>query len=60
MGLTRPDLFKRMKIIQDIDAITGRGGADAFETHHLDLDRGARDPSPKDMLAEQPLPLGRG
>jgi heterodisulfide reductase subunit D len=58
MGLTRPDLFKRMKLMQDIDAILAEA-APMIETHHLDLDE-ARAIIAKDMLGEQPLPLGRG
>ena len=58
MGLTRPDLFKRLKLMQDVDAILAET-APMIETHHLDLDE-ARAIIAKDMLAEQPLPLGRG
>ena len=57
MGLTRPDLFKRMKLMQDIDAILAEA-APMIETHHLDLDE-ARAIVARDMLGEQPLPLGR-
>src|SRR5579871_3440685 len=57
MGLTRPDLFKRLKLMQDVDAILAET-ADMIETHHLDLDE-ARAIIAKDMLGEQPLPLGR-
>ena len=55
MGLHRPDLFKRWKLIQDADAILadaalmiGRSGLAVDE---------ARDIILRDMLAEQPLPL---
>jgi heterodisulfide reductase subunit D len=58
MGLTRPDLFKRLKLMQDVDAILAEA-APMIETHHLDLDE-ARAIIAKDMLGEQPLPLGRG
>ncbi len=58
MGLTRPDLFKRLKLMQDVDAILAEA-APLIETHHLDLDE-ARAIIAKDMLGEQPLPLGRG
>jgi heterodisulfide reductase subunit D len=58
MGLTRPDLFKRLKLMQDVDAILAET-APMIETHHLDLDE-ARAIIAKDMLGEQPLPLGRG
>jgi heterodisulfide reductase subunit D len=57
MGLTRPDLFKRLKLMQDVDAILAET-APMIETHHLDLDE-ARAIIAKDMLGEQPLPLGR-
>jgi Fe-S oxidoreductase len=58
MGLTRPDLFKRLKLMQDVDAILAEA-APMIETHHLDLDE-ARAIIARDMLGEQPLPLGRG
>jgi Fe-S oxidoreductase len=57
LGLTRPDLFKRLKLMQDVDAILAET-AELIETHHLDLDE-ARSIIAKDMLADQPLPLGR-
>ena len=57
MGLHRPDLFKRLKIMQDVDAIL-RDTAPMIETNHLDLDE-ARDVILRDMLGEQPLPLMR-
>jgi Fe-S oxidoreductase len=57
MGLTRPDLFKRLKLMQDVDAILA-AAAPMIETHHLDLDE-ARTIVAKDILGEQPLPLGR-
>jgi heterodisulfide reductase subunit D len=44
--------------MQDVDAILV-DAADMIETHHLDLDE-ARAIITKDMLGEQPLPLGRG
>jgi heterodisulfide reductase subunit D len=55
MGLQRPDLFKRLKIMQDVDAIL-QEQADLIETNGLDLDE-ARDVILRDMLGEQPLPL---
>ncbi len=55
MGLQRPDLFKRLKIMQDVDAILGEA-AGLIATHGLDLDE-ARDVVLRDMLGEQPLPL---
>jgi heterodisulfide reductase subunit D len=56
MGLQRPDLFKRLKIMQDVDAIL-QDSASLIETNGLDLDE-ARDVIIRDMLGEQPLPLG--
>jgi heterodisulfide reductase subunit D len=55
MGLQRPDLFKRLKIMQDVDAILLDSAA-LIETNGLDLDE-ARDVILRDMLGEQPLPL---
>jgi heterodisulfide reductase subunit D len=55
MGLQRPDLFKRLKIMQDVDAIL-QDSAALIETNGLDLDE-ARDVIMRDMLGEQPLPL---
>lgn len=55
MGLQRPDLFKRLKIMQDVDAIL-QDSAALIETNGLDLDE-ARDVILRDMLGEQPLPL---
>jgi heterodisulfide reductase subunit D len=55
MGLHRPDLFKRLKIMQDVDAIL-LDTAPLIETNGLDLDE-ARDVILRDMLGEQPLPL---
>jgi Fe-S oxidoreductase len=55
MGLQRPDLFKRLKIMQDVDAIL-LDSASLIETNGLDLDE-ARDVILRDMLGEQPLPL---
>ena len=55
MGLARPDLFKRLKLMQDVDAILA-DAAPMIETHHLDLDE-VRSVILADMLGEQPLPL---
>jgi heterodisulfide reductase subunit D len=55
MGLRRPDLFKRLKIMQDVDAIL-QDSALLIETNGLDLDE-ARDVVLRDMLGEQPLAL---
>ena len=58
MGLTRPDLFKRLKHMADVDAILAET-APLIAAHNLDLDE-ARAIVARDMLGEQPLPLGRG
>jgi heterodisulfide reductase subunit D len=55
MGLGRPDLFKRLKMMQDVDAILEQT-APLIETNGLDLEE-ARDVILRDMLGEQPLPL---
>jgi len=55
MGLTRPDLFKRLKLMQDVDAVLA-DAAPMIATHGLDLDE-ARAVVLQDMLGEQPLPL---
>jgi hypothetical protein len=55
MGLTRPDLFKRLKLMQDVDAILAEA-APLIETNNLDLDE-ARSVVLGDMLGEQALPL---
>ena len=57
MGLTRPDLFKRLKLMQDVDAVLA-DAAPMIGMHGLDLDE-ARAVVLRDMLGEQPLPLGR-
>ncbi len=57
MGLERPDLFKRLKLMQDVDAIF-LDALPLIETNGLDLDE-ARDVVLRDMLGEQSLPLGR-
>jgi hypothetical protein len=58
MGLARPDLFKRLKIMQDVDAVLA-AAAPMIEANHLDLDE-ARSVILADMLGEQPLPLASG
>jgi heterodisulfide reductase subunit D len=55
MGLNRPDLFKRLKIMQDVDAVLA-DSAELIAVNGLDLDE-ARDVVLRDMLGEQPLPL---
>jgi Fe-S oxidoreductase len=58
MGIHRPDLFKRLKIMQDVDAIL-LDAASMIETNHLGIDE-ARNVILRDMLGEQPLPLMGG
>ncbi len=55
MGLVRPDLFKRLKLMQDVDAILVDSAA-MLERNQVGLDE-ARDVILADMLGEQPLPL---
>lgn len=50
MGFNRPDLFKRLKIMQDVDAVLA-AAAPMIEAHHLDLDE-ARAVVLQDMLGE--------
>jgi len=57
MGLDRPDAFKRLKMMQDVDAIL-TAAAPLIETYNLDLDE-ARAVVLAEMLVDQPLPLGR-
>ncbi len=57
MGLQRPDLFKRLKIMQDVDAIV-LDTAGMIETNGLDLDE-VRDVILRDMLGEQALRLAQ-
>ncbi|MBV9248376.1 MAG: (Fe-S)-binding protein [Acetobacteraceae bacterium] len=55
MGLHRPDLFKRLKVMQDVDAIL-LDAASTIAANRLDLDE-ARSIVLNEMLGEQPLPL---
>jgi heterodisulfide reductase subunit D len=55
MGLSHADHFKRLKIMQDADAIVA-DCADLVAAHGLDAER-ARRVVARAMLAEQPLPL---
>ena len=55
MGLHRPDLFKRLKIMQDVDAIL-QDSLPLLAVNGLDLEE-ARDVILRDMIGEQPLPL---
>jgi len=55
MGLHHDDHFKRLKIMQDADAIVA-DCADMLAARHIDP-AAAREVVMKAMLAEQPLPL---
>ena len=55
IGLTRPDLFKRLKLMQDVDAVLA-DTAPMLATNQVDLDE-ARAVVLTDMLGEQALPL---
>jgi len=57
MGLRHDDDFKRLKIMQDADAIVA-DCQDMLSTHRIDP-AVAREVVVKAMLNEQPLPLGR-
>jgi Fe-S oxidoreductase len=57
MGITREDSFKRLKLMQDTDAIVA-DVMDLVEEHGLKLED-VRAVIEKDLLGEQPLPLGR-
>jgi len=57
MGLERPDLFKRLKIMQDVDAVIAESH-DMIAAQGLDLDD-VRAVILQDMFGEQALPLGR-
>jgi len=55
MGLTRPDLFKRLALMQDVDAVLA-AAAPMLGTNQVDLDE-ARAVVLSDLLGEQGLPL---
>ena len=57
MGLTRPDLFKRMKLMQDADAIMAEA-KDMIALHGLNPEE-VRDVILADILGEQRLPRDR-
>jgi hypothetical protein len=57
MGLMRADLFKRLKLMQDVDAILAEA-AQMIDCHQIDLEE-ARSVIVADMLGEQSLPLRR-
>jgi heterodisulfide reductase subunit D len=58
MGLTREDRFKRLKKMQDVDAVVA-DVMDLAERHRLKLDE-VRDIVESHLLAEQPLALRGG
>jgi Fe-S oxidoreductase len=55
MGLARPDLFKRLKLMQDVDAVLA-DAAPLLAMHQVDLNE-AREIVLTDILGEQSLPL---
>jgi len=57
MGIARPDLFKRLKLMQDADAILA-DSADMIAAYALDPEE-VRAVVLKDLLGKQTLPLGR-
>lgn len=57
MGIERPDLFKRLKIMQDADTVVA-DTADLIDAYGLDPEE-VRKVVLSDMLGEQALPLGR-
>jgi heterodisulfide reductase subunit D len=57
MGLERPDLYKRWKVMQDVDRVVAEIGPSAAEAG-FDLET-VRDVLVATILREQPLPLGR-
>lgn len=57
MGLTRPDRFKELKLMQDADAIMAASMA-LIEAHDLDPEH-VRDIVVADMLDDQVLPIDR-
>lgn len=57
MGLNRPDLLKRFKLMQDADAILA-ATQDMIDLHNLDPEE-VRDVIINDLLADQHLPIDR-
>lgn len=55
-GIRRPDLFKRLKLLQDVDAILA-AVQDLIAAYGLEVAE-AREVILRDLLGEQPLPLG--
>jgi hypothetical protein len=56
MGVTRPDLFKQWKMMQDVDRVLGEVAAQV-EREGLDADA-VREVMVATILGEQPLPVG--
>jgi heterodisulfide reductase subunit D len=56
MGVTRPDLFKQWKMMQDVDRVLG-DVAEQIAREGLDADT-VREVMVASILGEQPLPLG--
>jgi hypothetical protein len=56
MGITRPDLFKQWKMMQDVDRVLAELG-DQVERERLDPEA-VREVMVASLLGEQPLPLG--
>ncbi|MFT5446793.1 MAG: heterodisulfide reductase subunit D [Gammaproteobacteria bacterium] len=57
MGCSREDVFKRLKTMQDVDAILA-DSADMIRVHDMDLDE-VREVVIQDMLNDQTLPIDR-
>ena len=57
MGLERPDILKRWKLMNDVDAIVAEA-ADSIAAHGLDLEQ-VRDIVLADIIEEQKLPRAR-
>ena len=55
VGITRPDVFKRLKMLQDVGAIIA-DSADQIAEYGLEEDE-VRDVVLQDVLGEQSLPL---
>lgn len=57
MGIHRPDLFKRLKLMDDVDAIIAASG-ELIDAHGLDLEE-VREVVLKNILGERHLPVDR-
>jgi hypothetical protein len=57
LGLSRPDVFKRLKLMRDVDQILA-ASQDLINEYDLDVDE-VREVVLQDMLGEQHLPVGR-